>query len=75
MEEENADVQNIDLQPLNVSPESSSLLYFDLETTGLRKSFITGLNINLIVWIYKTNMSNLPLLGLFLLLLIFFNEC
>jgi hypothetical protein len=48
LEDENADVQDIDLQPLTVSPESSSLLYFDLETTGLRKSFNTGLNRDLI---------------------------
>ncbi|XP_055999188.1 uncharacterized protein LOC125656742 [Ostrea edulis] len=37
-EDEDIDLQDIDLNPLNASPESSSLLYFDLETAGLQRT-------------------------------------
>ncbi|XP_061172640.1 uncharacterized protein LOC133191040 [Saccostrea echinata] len=36
--EEDVDLDDIDPEPLRISPESSCLMYFDLETTGLSRT-------------------------------------
>lgn len=39
MDDDAADLEDITIVPLKPSPESSSLMYFDLETTGFRSSY------------------------------------
>lgn len=38
MDDDAADLENITIVPIKSSPESSSLMYFDLDTTGFQRT-------------------------------------
>ena len=46
LDEDTADLEDVIITPLKPSPESSSIMYFDLETTGFSKFLFVEFGLN-----------------------------